>query len=104
MIKYISYFYKFKNDSQDIKINLRAVKRCNFLLSMHISNEKLINSNLNDLHTRKTEDQDSTTKGACQFIPRQNYKIVIKCRVVVLCTQSVFYENLQQYVYTRSKW
>ena len=82
------------NDFQDIKINLRAVKRCNFLLSMHISNEKLINSNLNDLHTRKTEDQDSSTKGACQFIPRQNYKIVIKCRVVVLCIQSVFYKNV----------
>ena len=77
--------------SKNTKINLRAVKKYNFPLSMHISNEKLINSNLNDLHTRKTEDQDSSTKGACQFIPRQNYKIVIKCRVVVLCIQSVFY-------------
>ena len=44
--------------SKNTKINLRAVKKYNFPLSMHISNEKLINSNLNNLHTRNRDDQD----------------------------------------------
>ena len=63
-------------------------KMYNFPLSMHFKWKAHKQQFKQSAYEKRRR---SRLHGACQFVPRQNYKIVIKCRVVVLCIQSVFY-------------